>query len=111
MKAFNKLKILLLTLSFFAPEVAATVPAWIPGLKQVAVALGWIMMIIMGIRWMIADSPNERADAKKGMMYIMIGLLVIAAACGLMRLYCDTAQNSVGSMDCTSAGPLGDIGC
>jgi hypothetical protein len=81
-------------LVLLASSVAAQ-PAWIGNLRRVAYALGWLMMVFMGLRWIIADSPNDRADAKKGMIYIVIGLLVVASACDLLSLYCTTAQSAL----------------
>jgi hypothetical protein len=69
---------------------------WLPGLEKLAYALGWMMMVIMGVKWIIADSPNERADAKKGMIYIVIGLLVVRSSGQLIKLYCDNAAKSLG---------------
>ncbi len=70
--------------------------SWVPSLKTLAYALAWIMMVIMGVKWIIADSPNERAEAKKGMMYVVIGLLIVASACQLLDLYCDNARQALG---------------
>ena len=94
-------------LIILASESQAAAPSWVPGLRSIALALGWLMMIIMGIKWLLADSPNERADAKKGMTYIIVGLLIVASACGLLCLYCRTANTSLSAaktttLDCTA---------
>ncbi len=91
----------LIAVNLLAQAVAAT--SWVAGLKQIAVALGWVMMIIMGIKWITADAASDRADAKKGMIYIVIGLLVVAMSCNLLCLYCDAATASIPTANlCTS---------
>ena len=83
-----------LFLSVLAGLAASQAPpnlSWVTSLRAMAYALGWLMMVVMGIKWIIADSPNERADAKKSMIYIVIGLLIVSSARGLLQLYCDNA--------------------
>ncbi|MFH0859957.1 MAG: pilin [Candidatus Altiarchaeota archaeon] len=57
------------------------------GLVTVAAALGVLMISIQGLKWVTSDTPQDRADAKKGLEYILIGLLVVYLAgvivCGL----------------------------
>ncbi|MDD5112181.1 MAG: pilin [Candidatus Altiarchaeota archaeon] len=50
------------------------------GLRTVASALGVLVISYAGIRWIMADSPQERDDAKKTIIYVIIGLLVVAAS-------------------------------
>ena len=102
----TKKAISVFALSIISSSVAAQ--TWAVGLKQVGVTLGWFMMIIMGIRWIMADSANERSDAKKGMLYIVVGLLIISMLCNLLCIYCDAAQRSVSANLCTN---MNDYGC
>ena len=87
---------------------SASAQTWVNSLRQVVVALGWLMMIIMGIKWIMSDSANERAEAKKGMLYIVIGLLIINLSCNLLCIYCDAAFKSVNTWLCNN---MGDYGC
>lgn len=80
---------------------------WIQSMKTLAYALGWLMMVIMGVKWIIADSPNERADAKKGMIYIVIGLLIVRSSCQILQLYCDNAHKAVGTNVCKDMASMG----
>ena len=97
--------LLILNLLVAAASASASTPdfSWICSLKTVAYSLGWIMMVIMGIKWIIADSPNERADAKKGMIYIVIGLLVVKSAVQLIQLYCDNVAKAGITITCNTA--------
>jgi|GEM_PF-1301242 len=104
----RKLFIMLILLNIVAQSAMAS--SWVVGLKQIAVALGWIMMVIMGIKWMTADSASDRADAKKGMLYIVIGLLLVAAACNLLCIYCCAAKDSIGTNVCTATS-MSNIDC
>ena len=102
MKARFKQLLVLSTLNLLTLTVSAgpVPPSWLASLATLAYALAWIMMVIMGMKWILADSPNERADAKKGMMYILIGLLVVRSANSLLQLYCDTANTTMGTFIC-----------
>jgi NADH:ubiquinone oxidoreductase subunit 5 (subunit L)/multisubunit Na+/H+ antiporter MnhA subunit len=79
-----------------AANFASAAPdmSWVGSLSMVAYSLGWLMMVFMGVKWIVADSPNERADAKKGMIYVVIGLLIVRSAQSLLNLYCDTVNAS-----------------
>lgn len=98
MSVWEKIATFILILALSAPAASATAAAtypWIASMQGLAYALGWAMMVILGIKWVTSDSANDRQDAKKGMMYIVIGLLVAASMCGLMCIYCNAATNSM----------------
>ncbi len=93
-----------LIVSLLSMAASAQTPlSWVVGLKRVAFALGWIMMVFMGVKWIVADSANERAEAKKGMIYIVIGLLIVASVSSLLQMYCDVvASSGVAGFTCTA---------
>ena len=109
MKYVRRMWMFLLVLNVLSATVVSGPPniaAWIVSMKSLAYALGWLMMVLMGIKWIIADSPNERAEAKKGMIYVIIGLLVVRSACNLICLYCnnvETALSNPPSFNCDEA--------
>ena len=102
----NKIPLTILAVNILTTLAAANAPAanmaWVGTLQQVAYTLGWLMMVLMGVKWIVADSPNERADAKKSMIYVVLGLLVVASACGLLHMYCDNAISSLNSASLTA---------
>ena len=65
---------------------------YVKSLQQVGFALGWLMMVLMGLRWIASESSSDRGASKKGMIEIVVGLLVIAAVCDLIWLFCNTAE-------------------
>ena len=95
----NKKRILASVLLSFVllPALAQAQLINVASMKNLAYALAWIMMVLMGVKWIIADSPNERAEAKKGMIYIVIGLLVVVSAGNLLCLYCKNAETALGA--------------
>jgi hypothetical protein len=110
--------ILIITLS--AAASAATPPAvWIDSMKKAAYAIGWFIMVVLGARWIIAENASDRGDAKKGMIYVVIALVIIAGICNVMCIYCEAAIKAMaGNVD--SAGnpapiafncDMGNIGC
>ncbi|VVB54767.1 TrbC/VIRB2 family protein [uncultured archaeon] len=49
-------------------------------LVEIASALGTLMIAIQGLRWAVADGASERNEAKKGIMYVVIGLALVVNA-------------------------------
>jgi hypothetical protein len=98
MKPAWKSTLTFLLMNLFVSTVLAspTPPSltWIANLRTVAYALGWLMMVLMGLKWIISESANERAEAKKGMIYIVVGLLIVTSARALLQLYCTTVGRS-----------------
>jgi len=47
------------------------------GLKTVAAALGVLIITHAGLRWIAAGSPQERDDAKKTIVYVIVGLIIV----------------------------------
>jgi len=81
-------------------------------LNTFAYSLGWLMLCIMGVRWIVAENASERGDAKKGMIYIMVALLILSVLCSLMCLYCKAATDSLSAggvnyFDCR----INEVGC
>ena len=108
MKRVYRIVLIFAVSSLLSMIVSAQQYTWITGLKAAASALGWLMMVIMGGKWIIADSANERAEAKKGMIYIVVGLLIIASgACLIKKVYCDTIQQVGISITCAPPAELG----
>ena len=67
-------------------------------LCQLADALGLLIISLMGAKWIVADSAQERAEAKKGIIYVIVGLLVVHSMATLVdRLYCIPAGASLGA--------------
>ncbi len=46
----------------------------------VAGVIAVIFLVINGVRWMFADTPQAKEEAKRGLQGAIIGLLIIAAA-------------------------------
>jgi len=49
-------------------------------LKYIGGGLAMVLMVFEGIKWMTAESPEDREDAKRGIIYIIIGLVMLAAS-------------------------------
>lgn len=77
------------------PDLKATLWELHEGVKTVATALGVLMIAHSGLRWIMADGPQERDDAKKTLVYIMIGLLVVALSLTIVSaVYCSTLSTT-----------------
>jgi len=55
-------------------------------LRYVAMFVGVIMLILHGFKWLVSEDMEGRKDAKKGMIYVMLGLAFIAIASALVEL-------------------------
>lgn len=77
-------------------------------LRNFAVALALMMFFFQALRWVMADSPQARAEAKKGIIYIILGLLVVYLAfhvvCGIygyvLRNYGVTCTPNAATFTC-----------
>jgi hypothetical protein len=93
---FFTLAAMMLFLSNFAiaqplPPEMSEITSLTNGIATVAGSLGALMLAYAGLRWLMADGPQERDDARKTIIYIIIGLLVVSATTDLVHaLYCDT---------------------
>lgn len=65
------------------------------GIATVAASLGALMLAYAGLRWVMADGPQERDDARKTIIYIIIGLVVVSTTTDLVQaLYCDVLNTT-----------------
>jgi hypothetical protein len=112
MRQLRKLALKLAFMSFFSIPTSATASTnFILPMQTVAYSLAWLMMVVLGIKWIVSDSDNERNDAKKGMMYVMVAILVVASLCSLMCIYCLAAQQSMSAAGLTYDCQMGNIFC
>lgn len=73
-------------------------------LLDVVAALAVFLIGIHALRYVTADNPQERADIKKGLTYIIIGLLITYLAAKLVEgIYCYAINQAWGIPmgDCT----------
>jgi hypothetical protein len=42
--------------------------------------IGLIMTLYMGVKWIIAEGPEERENSRRAIIYIIIGLIMLRAA-------------------------------
>ncbi|MFH1788014.1 MAG: hypothetical protein ABH834_01380 [Candidatus Altiarchaeota archaeon] len=67
------------------------------GLLTASAALGTLLIAVQGLRWIISESPKGRADAKKGIIWTIIGLIVAYLAINIVcGLYCHGLTTAYG---------------
>ena len=66
---------------------AASIPAQMSemtdlnnGLKNVAAALGVLVITHAGLRWIMSEGAQERDDAKKTIIYVIVGLIIVSTS-------------------------------
>lgn len=65
------------------------------GIKQVGAALGMLVIAHAGLRWVTAESPQDRDDAKKTIIYVMMGLFVVSQTKLIVdAVYCYTLEST-----------------
>jgi hypothetical protein len=56
---------------------------------QVVAALAVVMIAVNALRYVTSDNPQERADIKKSLTYVIIGLIIVYLARALVKgIYC-----------------------
>lgn len=78
------------------PFTSATTESGMTELREVSIAalqvvgaLAVLMIAVHALRYVTSDNAQERADIKKGLTYIIIGLLIAYMATILVRgIYC-----------------------
>ena len=87
-----------LLLLLAAKEAQAATCTFLPELQDIITQLqtiggpiALIMMIYMGMKWFMAEGPEDRENARRGIIYIIIGVILLAATLPLvMYLLCWT---------------------
>lgn len=83
-------------------------------LQSAAVAVGTVLIAFMGLKWLTADTPAERDNARKGIVYIVAGLLILASGEGLvlwlLQDHCLPREDTGKAMACTVACPTSPSG-
>jgi hypothetical protein len=58
-------------------------------LSTIGVPLAWFMAAYMGVKWIVSESPEERENARRGIIYIIIGVIILRTADSLtLYLFC-----------------------
>ncbi|RLI93245.1 MAG: hypothetical protein DRO89_00495 [Candidatus Altiarchaeales archaeon] len=55
-------------------------------LRYTAMFVGIIMLILHGFKWLVSEDMEGRTDAKRGMIYVMVGLALMVLASALVEL-------------------------
>ncbi|MFH0862510.1 MAG: pilin [Candidatus Altiarchaeota archaeon] len=42
--------------------------------------IAFLMMVYMGIKWYMAEGPEDRENARRGIIYVVIGLIMLRGA-------------------------------
>ncbi len=54
-------------------------------LQSIALGLATLMLTVNGFKWMSADNASGRVDARRGLYYVFIGLLIIIISFALVN--------------------------
>jgi len=55
-------------------------------LRYTAMFVGIIMLILHGFKWLVSEDMEGRKDAKRGMVYVMVGLALMVLTSALVEL-------------------------
>lgn len=53
-------------------------------LQKIGYAIAVFMFAYLGIKWMLAEGPADRENARRGIIYIIIGLMLLRAGVPLV---------------------------
>lgn len=46
--------------------------------------MGAIMLLLLALKWIISDDPQGRTDARRGIWYVIVGIIIIMSATALV---------------------------
>ena len=49
-------------------------------LMTMGAPIGLVMMIYMGVKWVLAEGPEDRENSRRAVIYIIIGLIMLRTA-------------------------------
>lgn len=55
-------------------------------LYGITAGIAILMIVLYGIKWKIADNPEAREEAKRGILNVILGLAIIIIAANLVAL-------------------------
>jgi hypothetical protein len=102
MARMNRKRVCLALGIFFLISCAQAAPATLPAtlfqtiqqvqqiLLIVGSAFGALMIVFEGVKWVAAQSPVDREDAKKGILYVLIGLFLLKGAENIVKFLLET---------------------
>jgi len=77
-------KTIFILLLFAAQTVSASCATNLPTfinimiwLQQIGYPLALFMMAYMGIKWVMAEGPEPRENARRGVIYVVIGIILL----------------------------------
>ena len=87
-KAASTLLLLTLAAQYAAATAcAANIPAMndiMQMLQTIGYPIGIFMVAYMGIKWMLAEGPQDRENARRGIIYVVIGLILLQVSVKLV---------------------------
>jgi hypothetical protein len=54
-------------------------------LQEMGVPIAFFMMLYMGIKWITAEGPEDRENARRGIIYVIIGTIMLVAGESLIE--------------------------
>ena len=89
---FKLILIALVLIGESQPAAAAPPPELnllIDALFDVAAAMAVLLIAIQGLKFVTSETPADREEAKKGLIYVLMGLLVVFLAVRIVcGIYC-----------------------
>lgn len=77
-------------------------------IRQIGAALAVLMFSIHGLKWVMSETPADRAEAKKGMIYVIVGLLFLKLA---FNVVCGIYGAGLSNFDVSCSVPPSELKC
>lgn len=78
---------LLMTAGISSAVDTSEITALNAGLKTIGSSVGILVITYAGLRWIFYDNPQERDDAKKTIIYVMVGVFIIGNASEIVSAF------------------------
>ena len=54
-------------------------------LQTIGAPIAFLMMIYLGMKWYMAEGPEDRENSRRGVIYVIIGVILLQAAMPLVH--------------------------
>lgn len=75
--------LVLLLVGTASAQCAVNIPAMnqtMQFFQLIGYPIAFFMMVYMGVKWVMADGPSDRENARRGIIYIIIGVILLRAS-------------------------------
>jgi hypothetical protein len=98
----------LIQLTLFVSATSDPLDEASDAIQKIGAAAAVLMFSIQGLKWVTSETPADRAEAKKGMIYVIVGLIFLKLA---FNVVCGVYGAGLSNYDASCSVPAGELKC